>query len=113
MNMFKPIITIFVNILNIITSKKDLLDKSNKLLLTTKEIDDQNTKNSIHINFIRVMIEIVCLLGFTYSYLIVPIFNDIFSLHLQGLNNQNVLDSLLYALLGLGGYRLVEKVIKK
>lgn len=96
-----------------IPSDNDRMDKANEVLANTKDVDLEQTKleyvprNNFNPKNVRHWVEIICMLGFAYTYLIVPIINDIYgsTLHGAGVETQE----LLYAMLGLGGYRLAEK----
>ena len=105
-NIIKPIT-------NKITTDKDRLEEANKILETTNNLDLEHLKarNNFNIKNPRSWVEIVCVIGFTYTALVVPILNDLMGLNIKGANE--ILTELLYALLGLGGYRLAEKVVSK
>lgn len=96
-----------------IPSDNDRMKQANEVLLNTKEVDLEQIKlqyspqNNFNVRNIRHWIELVCALGFAYTYFIAPLINDIFNTSLQGAGRET--QELLYAMLGLGGYRLAEK----
>lgn len=101
-----------------ITSEKEKLEQANELTKNTKEVDLQQleTINSLNLQKSRFTnprhwLEVICVIGFAYTFLIAPMVNDIFHINLHGAGKETA--ELLYALLGLGGYRLAGKVVKR
>lgn len=96
-----------------ITSDKERLEGANNLITATKEVDMMNISvaGNFNIKNTRSWLELICVTAFGYSNLLVPIANDLLAAHLHGVGDG--VDSLLYAMFGLGGYRLANKVIKK
>ena len=96
-----------------IPSDNDRMQQANEVLANTKEVDLEQIKlqyvprNNFNVKNVRHWIELVCFLGFSYSYFLAPVINDIFNTSLQGAGRET--QELLYAMLGLGGYRLAEK----
>lgn len=96
-----------------IPSDNDRMQQANEVLLNTKEVDLEQIKlqhlprNNFNIKNVRHWVELVCFLGFAYSFFLVPVTNDIFHTSLHGVGHET--QDLLYAMLGLGGYRLAEK----
>ncbi len=96
-----------------ITSDKERLEQTNEVLNNTKEVDlkQLEARNNINYRNARFWLEIICVTGFAYSYLLAPMLNDAFGLSLKGAGDAT--KELLYALMGLGGYRIAEKVVKR
>ena len=96
-----------------IPSNNDNMQQANEVLINTKEVDLEQIKlqctplNNFNVKNVRHWIERTCALGFAYTYLIIPIVNDVLGTNLIGAGNET--KELLYAMLGLGGYRLAEK----
>ena len=109
----KPFTAVAEKGIDKITSDKERLEQTNELLKNTSGIDlkQLEARNNINIKNARFWLEIICVIGFAYSYLLAPMLNDVFSLSLKGAGDAT--KELLYALMGLGGYRLAEKVVKK
>lgn len=111
--ILKPIAGVAEKGIDKITSDKERLEQTNEILKNTKEVDlkQLEARNNINYRNARFWLEIICVIGFSYSYLIAPMLNDAFGLSLKGAGEAT--KELLYALLGLGGYRLAEKVVKR
>ncbi len=94
-----------------IVSDKDRAEVAENLLQATKEVDLSTigARNNINIKNPRFWLEIICVLAFGYNCFLVPILNDFYALSLKG--SATGTTELLYALFGLGGYRLAEKVV--
>lgn len=96
-----------------IPSNNDKMQQANEVLLNTKDVDLEQIKlqyapqNNFNKKNVRHWIELICALGFAYTYFLTPVINDIFSTSLHGAGRET--QELLYAMLGLGGYRLAEK----
>ncbi|UQY80119.1 putative phage protein [Candidatus Hepatincola sp. Av] len=95
------------------TSEKEELEQANEIIKNTKELDlsQHQARNNLNLKNPRFWLEIICITGFAYSYLIAPVASDLWHINLHGAGKET--EELLYALMGLGGYRLAEKVVKK
>ena len=113
MSLFNGVSNIAGKVVDKIPTEKDRLEQLNKILENIKDLDLHHlqARNNINIKNPRSWLEIAVVLGFIYSILVVPIINDIFKLTLLGLGSE--VKELLYAMLGLGGYRLAEKITNK
>ena len=112
---------------DIIGTEKDKLDYQ----LKSRELDLRSDQNQVDINKIeaasdniwksgwRPAVGWVCVLGLFYEFIVMPILPWV--LTVCGINNvpplpkinDNSLDTLLYAMLGLGSMRTIEKVKPK
>lgn len=115
MGLFEPIIKTANKIIDKIPSSNDRAKLANQVLEGSKEedINQENKSSKANAKSLLWWLELACVIGFSYTYLLVPICNDVLHTSLKGIGNEAKLDNMLYAVLGLGGIRIANTIIGK
>ncbi|MFL1781478.1 hypothetical protein ABSA28_01203 [Candidatus Hepatincolaceae symbiont of Richtersius coronifer] len=92
----------------------DRINGTIKILDTTKDLDMEHAKNTIARNNFnyknpRSWLEGGIVAGFLLSAVVFPIINSVLGTSFKGMGGE--INDLMYTMLGLGGYRLAEKVL--
>lgn len=115
MSIWDPIVNIANKVVGKIPSQNDRNEAAEKILEETGEqdINQANISSKANIKNPLFWLEIICVIGFAYTYVVAPIINDIIHLSFKGIADIGALDNMLYAVFGLGGMRIANTVIAK
>lgn len=113
MGLFDSITNVADKAIDKIPSENDRNNAANQALLNSQAVDIAQANKKVTKRDAQFWLEIVCSICFTYTYLLAPILDDIFHLNLKGIQNEAMLDNLLYGMLGLGGMRVATTILTR